>query len=74
MIVDDAKGTYPFTVEANGKLTSFNANVVGGQAVAMSAVVLTAILVVIFVVLLAVLIVLLTKKSKPVEEVETSYY
>jgi len=71
---DAAKGTYPFTVEANGKLTSFNANVVTGKAVAMSAVVLTAILVVIFVVLLAVLIVLLTKKSKPVEEVETSYY
>lgn len=72
---DDAdKGTYPFTVEANGKTTSFNANVVGGKAVAMSAVVLTAILVIIFVALLAVLIVLLTKKSKPTEEVETSYY
>jgi len=72
---DDAeKGVYPFTVEANGKITSFNANVVGGKAVAMSAVVLTAILVVIFVVLLAVLIVLLTKKAKPTEEVETSYY
>jgi len=72
---DDAdKGTYPFTIEANGKLTSFNANVVGGKSVAMSAVVLTAILVVIFVVLLAVLIVLLTKKGKAAEEVETSYY
>ncbi|MEI7719219.1 MAG: hypothetical protein WCI72_05105 [archaeon] len=72
---DDAeKGVYPFTVEANGKMTSFNANVVGGSAVAMSAVLLTIILVVIFVALLAVLIVLLTKKAKPTEEVETSYY
>lgn len=72
---DDAdKGTYAFTVQANGQTITFNANVVGGKAVAMSAVVLTAILVVIFVVLLAVLIVLLTKKGKPAEEVETSYY
>jgi len=30
--------------------------------------------VIIFVVLLAVLVVLLTKKEKPMEEVETSYY
>jgi hypothetical protein len=71
---DAEKGVYPFTIEANGKITSFNANVVSGKAVAMSAVVLTAILVVIFVVLLAVLIVLLTKKGKKTEEVETSYY
>jgi len=71
---DASKGAYTFTVQANGQTTSFNANVVEGKSVAMSAVVLTAILVVIFVVLLAVLIVLLTKKGKQTEEVETSYY
>ncbi len=71
---DASKGAYTFTVQANGQTTSFNANVVEGKSVAMSAVVLTAILVVIFVALLAVLIVLLTKKGKVTEEVETSYY
>ena len=35
---------------------------------------LVMILVIIFVVLLAVLVVLLTRKEKPIEEVETSYY
>ena len=39
-----------------------------------SVVALTVILVIIFVVLLIVLAVLLTKKEKPIEEVETSYY
>jgi uncharacterized membrane protein len=71
---DADKGVYPFTVEANGQTMTFNANVIAGSAVALSAVVLTVILVVIFVALLAVLIVLLSRKSKPVEEVETSYY
>lgn len=71
---DASKGAYTFTVQANGQTMSFNANVVEGKSVAMSAVVLTAILVVIFVALLAVLIVLLTKKGKATEEVETSYY
>lgn len=44
------------------------------SGVSTSVVALTVILVVIFVVLLAVLVVLLTKKEKPIEEVETSYY
>ena len=39
-----------------------------------SVIALTVILVIIFVVLLAVLVVLLTKKEKPIDEVETSYY
>jgi len=39
-----------------------------------SVIALTVILVIIFVVLLAVLVVLLTRKERPVEEVETSYY
>ena len=42
--------------------------------VSTSVIALTVILAVIFVVLLAVLVVLLTKKEKPIEEVETSYY
>ncbi|MBU2576418.1 MAG: DUF4832 domain-containing protein [Nanoarchaeota archaeon] len=42
--------------------------------VSPSVVALTVVLVIIFVVLLAVLVVLLTKKEKPIEEVETSYY
>jgi uncharacterized membrane protein len=71
---DAEKGVYPFTVTTNGQTMTYNANVTGSRAVAMSAVVLTAILVIIFVVLLAVLIILLTRKSKPAEEVETSYY
>jgi uncharacterized membrane protein len=71
---DDAKvGVYPFTVEANGQTMVFNANVTG-QSVSVSAIALTIVLVVIFVALLVVLIVLLTRKSKPTEEVETSYY
>lgn len=71
---DDAKkGVYPFTVEANGQTVVFNANVTG-QSVSYSAIALTVVLVIIFVALLVVLAVLLTRKSKPVEEVETSYY
>lgn len=42
--------------------------------VSPSVVALTVVLVIIFIVLLAVLVVLLTKKEKPIEEVETSYY
>ncbi len=44
------------------------------ESVSTSVIALTVILVIIFVVLLAVLVVLLTKKEKPIEEVETSYY
>lgn len=68
-----AVGTYTFSVDVNGEQTVFGANVVGGNASA-SVVALTVILVIIFVVLLAVLVVLLTRKEKPIEEVETSYY
>ena len=47
---------------------------VDDSEVSPSVVALTVVLVIIFVVLLAVLVVLLTKKEKPIEEVETSYY
>jgi len=68
-----AVGTYTFSVAVDGKQTVFGANVVGGSTSA-SVIALTVILVIIFVVLLAVLVVLLTRKEKPIEEVETSYY
>lgn len=45
-----------------------------GEEVSTSVVALTVVLVIIFIVLLAVLVVLLTKKEKPIDEVETSYY
>lgn len=67
------KGTYPVVVTVNGESTTLNANV-AGKAVSASAIALTVVLVIVFVVLLVVLIVLLTKKDKPAEEVETSYY
>jgi cytochrome bd-type quinol oxidase subunit 1 len=70
---DAKKGVYPFTVEANGQTMVFNANVTD-QSVSVSAIALTVVLVIIFVALLVVLAVLLLRKSKPVEEVETSYY
>jgi hypothetical protein len=70
---DAAVGTYTFSVNVDGKQTVFGANVVGGS-VSASVVALTVVLVIIFVVLLAVLVVLLTRKEKPIEEVETSYY
>ena len=70
---DAEVGTYTFSVDVDGEQTVFSANVVGGS-VSSSVVALTVILVIVFVVLLAVLIVLLTKKEKPIEEVETSYY
>lgn len=66
-------GTYTFSVSVDGKQTVFGANVVG-KSVSTSIVALTVVLVIIFIVLLAVLIVLFTRKEKPVEEVETSYY
>jgi len=68
-----AIGTYTFSVNVDGKQTVFGANVVG-SSVSTSAIALTVVLVIIFVVLLVVLIVLLTRKEKPIEEVETSYY
>jgi|TARA_B100002003_G_scaffold210933_1_gene207079 hypothetical protein len=66
-------GTYTFSVDVEGKQVVFGANVVG-SSVSASTVALTVILVIIFLVLLAVLVVLLTRKEKPMEEVETSYY
>ncbi|MCK5321597.1 hypothetical protein KAJ38_03390 [Candidatus Pacearchaeota archaeon] len=68
-----AIGTYTFSVDVNGKQIVLGANVVGTN-VSTSVVALTVILVIIFGVLLAVLVVLLTRKEKPTEEVETSYY
>ncbi len=70
---DAVVGTYTFSVDVDGKQTVFGANVVG-VSVSTSVVALTVVLVIIFVVLLAVLVVLLTKKEKPIDEVETSYY
>lgn len=66
-------GTYTFSVDVDGSQTVFGANIVG-TSVSTSVVALTVILVIIFVVLLAVLVILLTKKEKPIDEVETSYY
>ncbi|MCH7850785.1 MAG: hypothetical protein IH845_04040 [Nanoarchaeota archaeon] len=66
-------GTYTFTVNVDDTQVVFGANVVG-EDVSASTVALTVVLVIIFVVLLAVLVVLLTRKEKPMEEVETSYY
>ena len=62
-----------FSVSVDGSQVSFVANVTSGS-VSTSVVALTVILVIVFVVLLVVLIVLLTRKEKPTEEVETSYY
>ena len=70
---DASVGTYTFSVNVGSESVVFGANVVS-TSVATSIVALTVILVIIFVVLLAVLIVLLTRKEKPMEEVETSYY
>jgi len=66
-------GAYTFSVDVNGQQVVFGANITGGRA-ASSVVALTVVLVIVFVVLLIVLIVLLTRKEKPIEEVETSYY
>ncbi len=54
--------------------TAIVANDASGEEASTSVVALTVVLVIIFVVLLAVLVALLTKKEKPMEEVETSYY
>ena len=70
---DAVVGTYTFSVDVDGEQTVFGANVVEA-AVSTSVVALTVVLVIIFVVLLAVLVVLLTRKEKPIDEVETSYY
>ncbi len=68
-------GAYTFSVNVNGEQVVFGANVTGGRASTSSSIVaLTVVLVIVFVVLLIVLIVLLTRKDKPIEEVETSYY
>ena len=68
-------GAYTFSVDVNGEQVVFGANVTSGRAGTSSSIVaLTVVLVIVFVVLLIVLIVLLTRKEKPSEEVETSYY
>lgn len=72
---DDASvGTQTFSVNVDGKSVVFGANITKGGNVSSSVLALTVVLVVIFVVLLAVLIILLTRKEKPIEDVETSYY
>ncbi|MDO8516865.1 MAG: hypothetical protein Q7S33_01960 [Nanoarchaeota archaeon] len=70
---DAQPGAYTFSAEVDGKQIVFGANVTEGK-VSTSVVTLTVVLVIVFVVLLVVLIVLLTRKEKPTEEVETSYY
>jgi uncharacterized membrane protein len=71
---DDVEiGTYTFSVDVNGRQTVFGVNIVG-RSVSTPMVALTVVLIIVFIVLLAVLIVLLTRKEKPIEEVETSYY
>ena len=69
---DAEEGSYTFTVEVDGKATTFSANVEESDSSSIFA--LTIVLAIIFVVLLAVLIVLLTRKENTVEEAETSYY
>ncbi|VVB80346.1 Uncharacterised protein [uncultured archaeon] len=71
---DASKGVQSFTVNVNGQSTTLNANVVSGNSLPVATIALTVVLVIVFVVLLVVLVVLLTKKDKPAEEVETSYY
>lgn len=72
---DDADdGTYTFSVDVDGEQFVFQANVTGAKTTSTSVVALTVVLVIIFVVLLAVLVVLLTRKEKPIEDIETSYY
>lgn len=68
------KGVQSFTVNVNGQSTTLNANVVSGSSISVATIALTVVLVIVFVVLLVVLVILLTKKDKPAEEVETSYY
>jgi preprotein translocase subunit SecG len=70
---DAEVGSYTFSVDVDGQQVVFGANITRA-GVSTSVVALTVVLVIIFVVLLAVLIVLLTRREKPMEEVETSYY
>jgi len=70
---DAAVGAYTFSVDVNGEQTVFGANVTG-SSVSTSLVAWTVVLVVVFIVLLAILLVLVTRRERPVEEVETSYY
>jgi hypothetical protein len=69
---DSPNGAYTFSVDVDGQEVILEANV--SSAGVSSAVALTVVLVIVFVVLLVVLIVLLTRREKPIEEVETSYY
>ncbi len=71
---DASVGTRTFTVDVDGSSVVLGANITGDGVVSNSVVALTVILVIVFIVLLAVLIILLTRKEKPMEEVETSYY
>lgn len=66
-------GAYTFTVSVDGQAVAFGANITSGGA-SSGIVALTVVLIVVFVVLLIVLIVLLTRKERPIEEAETSYY
>ena len=74
----DSKTEISKLIAVNGvaPATDGNEEVLVGEdkPVSTSVVALTVILAIIFVVLLAVLVVLLTRKEKPIEEVETSYY
>lgn len=70
---DADEGAYTFTVDVEGEQVVLGANVTE-KGITTSVVALTVILAIVFVVLLVVLIVLLTRRDRPVEEVETSYY
>ncbi|HDL02262.1 MAG TPA: hypothetical protein ENH20_00325 [Candidatus Pacearchaeota archaeon] len=73
---DDSKTTVGNLIAVDGVDSVDGSDVLGEETdeVSTSVVALTVVLVIIFVVLLAVLVVLLTKKEKPIDEVETSYY
>ncbi len=68
-----AVGSYTFNVNVDGQEVVFGVNITSGKA-SSGIVALTVVLVIVFVVLLIVLIVLLTRREKPTEEAETSYY
>jgi len=70
---DDAQGVSIFSVTVDGQQVDFTANITEGR-VNTSVVALTVILAIVFIVLLVVLIILLTRREKPIKEVETSYY
>lgn len=75
---DDAKTITGSLIAIDGiESDSSSDDVLGAEdnsSASTPVVALTVILVIVFVVLLAVLVILLTKKGKPVDEVETSYY